>query len=105
MFAKSSSRLRPGTTEIRFGDALSPDEGEDARKFAARIEQAVATLADEAESDWWSAQRRAAAGLTPSFRGPDASPWRREWSLPDSARKDQRAVRERRRREPWSRDD
>jgi 1-acyl-sn-glycerol-3-phosphate acyltransferase len=105
VLAKSSSRLRPGTTEIRLGDALSPDEGEDARKFAARIEQAVATLADEAESDWWSAQRRAAAGLTPSFRGPPASPWRREWSLPDSARKDQRAVRERRRREPWSRDD
>jgi 1-acyl-sn-glycerol-3-phosphate acyltransferase len=105
VLAKSSSRLRPGATEIRLGDALRPHEGEDARKFAARIEHAVATLADEAESDWWSARHRAAAGTTPPFRGPEASPWRREWSLPDSARKDQRAVRDRRRRQPWSRDD
>jgi len=105
VLAKSSSRVRPGSTEIRLGDALNPTEGEDARKFAARIEHAVASLADEAESDWWSARRRAAAGTTPPFRGPEASPWRREWALPESARKDQRAVHERRRRQPWSRDD
>ena len=105
VLAKSSSRIRPGSTEIRLGDALTPHEGEDARKFAARIEHSVATLADEAESDWWSARRRAAAGTTPPFRGPNASPWRREWALPDAARKDQRAVRERRRWDPWNRDD
>jgi 1-acyl-sn-glycerol-3-phosphate acyltransferase len=105
VLAKSSSRLRPGSTEIRFGDALMPDDGEDARRFAARIEHAVAALADEAESDWWSARRRAATGTTPPFRGPEASPWRREWALPDSARKDQPVARDRRRREPWSRDD
>ena len=105
VLAKSSSRFRPGSTEIRLGDAVSPEEDEDARKFAARIENAVAALADESESDWWSARRRAAAGETPPFRGPDASPWRREWSLPESARKDQRATREKRRSEPWRRDD
>ena len=105
VLAKSSSRFRPGATEIRLGDALIAREHEDARKFAARIEQAVAALADEAESDWWSARRRAAAGTTPPFRGPEASAWRREWALPDSARKDQRATREHRRRQPWSRDD
>jgi 1-acyl-sn-glycerol-3-phosphate acyltransferase len=105
VLAKSSSRFRPGSTEIRLGDALTPYEDEDARKFAARIEQAVAVLADEAESDWWSARRRAAAGTTPPFRGPQASAWRRDWALPDSARKDQRAVHQRRTRLPWSRDD
>ena len=105
VLAKSSSRFRPGSTEIRFGDALVPRENEDARKFAARIEQAVAALADEAESDWWSARRRAAAGTTPPFRGPQASAWRREWALPNSARKDQRATRGHAKREPWSRDD
>ncbi len=105
VLAKSSSRLRPGSTEIRLGDPLAPEEGEDARKFAARIEHAVAALADEAESDWWSARRRAAAGTTPPFRGPEASPWRREWALPNSARKDQPAERERIRSRPWSRDD
>jgi len=105
VLAKSSSRLRPGSTEIRLGDALSPQAGEDARKFAARIEHAVAALADEAESDWWSARRRAAAGTTPPFRGPEASPWRREWALPNSARKDQPADRERMGGRPWSRDD
>jgi len=105
VLAKSSSRLRPGSTEIRLGDALAPREGEDARKFAARIEHAVAVLADEAESDWWSARRRAAAGTTPPYRGPQASPWRREWALPSSARKDQPADRARIGSKPWSHDD
>jgi 1-acyl-sn-glycerol-3-phosphate acyltransferase len=105
VLAKSSSRFRPGATEIRLGDALMPDEDEDARKFAARIEKAVAALADEAESDWWSARRRAAAGTTPPFRGPQVSAWRREWALPDSARKDQRPVRERHRHKPWESED
>jgi len=105
VLAKSSSRLRPGSTEIRFGDALAPKDREDARKFAARIEHAVAALADEAESDWWSARLRAAAGATPPFRGPEGSPWRREWALPSSARKDQPAERRRIRSRPWSRDE
>jgi hypothetical protein len=105
VLAKSSSRLRPGSTEIRLGDALIALEHEDARKFAARIEQAVAALADEAESDWWSARRRAAAGTTPPFRGPQASAWRREWALPDSARKDQPPPSGHRKRQPWARDD
>jgi 1-acyl-sn-glycerol-3-phosphate acyltransferase len=105
VLAKSSSRFRPGSTEIRLGDALVLMEGEDARRFAARIELAVAALADEAESDWWSARRRAAAGTTPSFRGPGVSAWRREWALPDSARKDQHRSREKMSDKPWKRGD
>jgi 1-acyl-sn-glycerol-3-phosphate acyltransferase len=85
ILAKGSSRFRPGPTEVRFGDALWPADDEDARRFAARIERAVALLADEAETDWWSARRRAAAGSSPPFRGPEASPWRRAWELPASA--------------------
>jgi len=85
ILAKGSSTLRPGPTEVRFGDPLWPEADEDARRFAARIERAVALLADEAETDWWSARRRAASGSTPPFRGPEASPWRRSWSLPTSA--------------------
>jgi 1-acyl-sn-glycerol-3-phosphate acyltransferase len=98
IWARGGDRLRPGTTEVRFGDPLRPTEDEDARRFAARIEQAVALLADEAETDWWSARRRAASGVTPPFRGPEASPWRRAWALPPSAdptakRAEQQAVR------------
>jgi 1-acyl-sn-glycerol-3-phosphate acyltransferase len=102
VLAKDSSRLRPGATEIRLGDPLVPAEDEDARRFAGRIEQAVAALADEAESDWWAARRRAAAGTTPPFRGPDASPWRRAWTLPESARKDQPARTKPGDKGPWS---
>lgn len=69
---------------------------EDARRFGARVEQSVAALADEAETDWWSARRRAARGETPALRGPDAAPWRRAWSLPES----RRASGARRRRPP-----
>jgi len=104
VLAKSSSRFRPGATEIRLGDALIAREHEDARKFAARIEQAVAALADEAESDWWSARRRAAAGTTPPFRGPEASPWRANGRCGLSAQRSARD-REHRKRQPWSRDD
>ena len=39
----------------------------------ARIEAAVAALADEATTDWWQARRRAHAGTTPSLTGPDAA--------------------------------
>ncbi|MGH9291314.1 MAG: lysophospholipid acyltransferase family protein [Acidimicrobiales bacterium] len=83
--AKGSRQVRRGPTEVRFGTALWPSPDEDARRFAARIEAAVALLADEAETDWWSARRRAATGETPAFRGPAASAWRRAWTLPASA--------------------
>ncbi|HEV2361163.1 MAG TPA: lysophospholipid acyltransferase family protein [Acidimicrobiales bacterium] len=90
ILAKGSGRFRPGTTQVRYGRPLWPGltpsgMEEDARHFSARLEQAVALLADEAETDWWSARRRAASGSTPALRGPDVSPWRRAWSLPESA--------------------
>lgn len=91
---KGASALRRHKVQVRFGDPLWPrddaDEAgrkEDARRFAARIERSVAVLADEAETDWWTARRRAAAGTTPQFRGPEASTWRRAWALPTSARR------------------
>ena len=94
IFPKGSGRIRPGSVEIRFGVPLTPrtaeHEGgrdEDSRRFAERIERAVATLSDEAESDWWSARRRFFDAETPAFRGPVASSWRRSWELPDSAQK------------------
>ncbi|HLI15669.1 MAG TPA: lysophospholipid acyltransferase family protein [Acidimicrobiales bacterium] len=94
LLPKGRGTLRPGTVEVRFGSPLSPlaptpgGREEDARRFAARIEAAVAALADEAESDWWSARRRAARGTTPAFRGPQAAAWRRAWALAESARRD-----------------
>jgi hypothetical protein len=53
---------KPGRTKVTFGAPLRPAEGDDARRFGDRIEQAVAVLGDEAISDWWSARRRAANG-------------------------------------------
>jgi 1-acyl-sn-glycerol-3-phosphate acyltransferase len=94
VFPRNSAKFTPGKIEVRFGEPLRaqpsasrPGREEDARRFSRRIEEAVATLGDEAETDWWSAKKRAAAGLTPAFRGPDASPWRRSWALPASARR------------------
>jgi hypothetical protein len=63
-----------------------PNEGEDSRHLAIRIEEAVAALADESATDWWQARRRAATGETPSLHGPDAGSWRRSWSLDDRKR-------------------
>jgi len=78
---RGGERLRRSPTTVTFGSPLRAGEEEDARRLEARIDAALATLADEATSDWWAARRRAATGRTPSPRGPDASPWRRAWAL------------------------
>ena len=81
--------IRRSPVAVLYGPALTPAEGEDARRFGARIEAAVDILADEVATDWWTARRRAAAGETPSPRGPDAPSWRRAWALdaaPDTSR-------------------
>ncbi len=79
--SRQGGRLRRSPVTVVFGAPLAAAAGEDARRFGVRIEAAVAALADEARSDWWSARRRAAAGTTPAQSGPDASPWRRAWAL------------------------
>jgi 1-acyl-sn-glycerol-3-phosphate acyltransferase len=80
----------PAATKVTFGVPLVPAEGDDARRLGARIERAVAELADEVTTDWWSARRRAHAGDTPSLTGPDATGWRRAWALGDASRRSRR---------------
>jgi len=90
LLPKDRSQLRRGRTTVRFGMPMTPAEDEDARRFGARIETAIATMADEAGSDWWTARRRAASGTTPPPTGPQASSWRRHWALgPDPAEVDE----------------
>ncbi len=81
ILGRGSTWPKPGRSKVTFGAPLRPADGEDARRFGERIEQAVAVLADEAISDWWSARRRAAEGTTPSLTGPGATGWRRAWAL------------------------
>ncbi len=83
---KSGARLRPGPTKVTFGSPIAARTEEDARHFAARIEEEVSVLADESVSDWWQSRRRAARGDTPPLSGPDISPWRRSWTLDRGAR-------------------
>jgi 1-acyl-sn-glycerol-3-phosphate acyltransferase len=78
---KGGGAIRRTRTTVTFGTPLWPAEGEDARKFSTRIEAAVATLANESSTDWWTARKQAAAGATPSLQGPDVAPWRRAWAL------------------------
>lgn len=73
--------LKRSAVTVIFGTPIRAQEVEDARHLGARIENAIAALADESGSDWWHAQRRAADGTTPPLRGPQASPWRRAWAL------------------------
>lgn len=97
---RGSSRLKPGPTHVTFGHPLRPSRGgsgsgsADARELADELERAVAALADEHTTDWWTARRRAAARTSPSLTGPDAGAWRRAWALGDRS--------ERRRRETGS---
>ena len=87
IFAKGDKRPTPGRTKVTFGHPLRPAPDDNATRFAARIEAAVAALADEAASDWWTARRRAAAGATPSLTGPEVRSWRRAWALGDRRRR------------------
>ncbi len=73
---------------VTFGPPLRAEAGEDSRRFAVRVEAAVAELGDETASDWWAARRRAAAGKTPTLTGPTTAPWRRSWALDDHRRGD-----------------
>lgn len=86
---------RPSSTSVAFGRALTAEAGENAARFAARIEREVAALADEASSDWYQARLRAHAGASPGLTGPDSPQWRRAWALGDRSR------RARRRRRSW----
>jgi 1-acyl-sn-glycerol-3-phosphate acyltransferase len=88
----------PATARVTFGAPLIPGDGDDARRFGATLERAVAALADEATTDWWQARRRAHAGESPALTGPDAPAWRRAWALGDP---DRRRTRQRRR---WPQD-
>jgi 1-acyl-sn-glycerol-3-phosphate acyltransferase len=81
ILAKGSSRIRPGSTHITFGRPLRAEAGGDPRALAAELERAVAGLADEQTTDWWTARKRAAARTTPSLTGPEAGVWRRSWAL------------------------
>ena len=78
---KGKNRPKPGRTVVTFGKPLFPTDGERSQAMADRLEQAVAALADEATSDWYSARRRAAAGQTPSLGSPTEGAWRRAWAL------------------------
>jgi len=85
---KGGKGLRRTRVSVTFGTPLGPDDGENARRFGLRIESAVATMADEARSDWWTARKQAAAGATPPLQGPAAAPWRRSWLLPAPPRRE-----------------
>jgi 1-acyl-sn-glycerol-3-phosphate acyltransferase len=78
---KGGGMVRRTRTTVTFGIPLWPAEGEDARRFGERIEAAVATLAHESTTDWWTARTLAARGQTPSLQGPDVAAWRRAWAL------------------------
>jgi len=84
---KGAKGIRPSSTWVSFGRPLRPDQGEDTRSFAARVERAIAVLADEQAIGYWQARRRASAGATPTLTGPPAPAWRRNWALVEGRRR------------------
>lgn len=90
---KGAKHLKPRPTTITFGAPITPDEGEDSRRFGARIEDVVAELADELATDWWTARRNAHRRSTPSLQGPAIGAWRRTWALDDKGGRKRRPKR------------
>ena len=82
---KGSSRPRRNACTVTFGSPIVPGVDEDVRVLGGRLERAVAELADECQSDWWSARRNAAKARTPALTGPEGvSGWRRQWERTQS---------------------
>ena len=78
---KGRTMPQPAEATVTFGAPLRPEPGERAPRFAARIEEEVTALADEARTDWYSARKRAHAGTSGTLTGPQAGVWRRQWAL------------------------
>ncbi len=90
---KGKKRPTPAHVRVTYGTPLLPADGESASRYAERIERSVATLADEATTDWWQARQRAARSTTPALTGPAAPAWRRAWALGDRSRTRRRQTR------------
>lgn len=100
IFGKGMKKLKPGRTKVVFGAPLFPTEGENTRRFNARIEAAVTALGDEALTDFWTSRQRAATGTSPKLTGPDHTGWRRQWALAEH-RKLGKAGQRRRQKRRW----
>lgn len=98
IYGKGAKRLRAGRTSVVFGTPLRVAEGENTRRFNARIEAAVTRLGDEVLTDYWTAGRNAAKGTSPSLSGPDHNGWRRQWQLGERRKLGTAGVRRRHRR-------
>ncbi|MDQ4096949.1 MAG: 1-acyl-sn-glycerol-3-phosphate acyltransferase, partial [Actinomycetota bacterium] len=84
----TGGRLGRGAgVQVTFGRPVTPLPGEDARRMGVRVEAAIAALADEGTTDWWTATKRAAARTTPSLAGPAVGAWRRSWALDENRRR------------------
>ena len=91
---KGGKGVRPARTEVTFGRPLRALEGEGAADLAARIEGAIAVLADERTDGYWGSRQRAAAGATPALTGPASTGWRRAWASEENRRRPGRS-------KPW----
>ena len=100
IYGKGMKRPKPGATKVVFGSPLWPEDGENTRRFNARIEAAVTALGDEALTDFWTARKNAAAGANPKLTGPEYNSWRRQWALAEH-RKLGKAGQRRRQRRRW----
>jgi 1-acyl-sn-glycerol-3-phosphate acyltransferase len=87
ILGKGMKYPKPARTRITFGHPIHAADGENSARLNERIEAAVAALADESTTDWWSARQRVHAGETPSLTGPDAPTWRRAWALGDTKKR------------------
>jgi 1-acyl-sn-glycerol-3-phosphate acyltransferase len=100
IYGKGMKRPKPGHTKVVFGAALRPTEGENTRRYNARIDAAVTALGDEALTDFWTARQRAARGSSPKLTGPEYNGWRRQWAIAEQ-RKLGAAAKRRRQKRRW----
>ena len=98
IFGKGMKRPKAGRTKVVFGAPLRQRDGENTRRFNARIEAAVTRLGDEALTDYWTASKRAAQGTNPRLTGPEYNGWRRQWELGEHRKLGAAGIRRRQKR-------
>jgi 1-acyl-sn-glycerol-3-phosphate acyltransferase len=79
LLKKGSKKLTTGATKVVFGNPIYADEKEDARKYAVRIENEVASLKNEIGKDYYSSILNKHSATTPLLQSDIKSKWLRSW--------------------------
>ncbi len=92
LLKKGSKKLTTGATKVIFGNPILAADGEDARKYAIRIEQEVAALKNEVDQNYYVSLLDKHNMTTPQLQSDLKSKWLRSWTAETTAKADKKEI-------------